>query len=355
MLVKVVGKVYCYRCYDWDYPKKSHDKKHLKGAVVEVTCKVGDKKIVAYGKTKINGKYSITLEGFDYGKYGAKACMAKLHMAPKDSKCNIPTNLHWGKTGAELRVKSKTDYEVVLYAKPFAYAPKTPYEECEKPKPTPAPYHYISPPPPTYVYKSPPPPPPTYLYKSPPPPVKPPPKPYYYVSPPPPTYVYKSPPPPPPTYLYKSPPPPVKPPPKPYHYVSPPPPTVSPPHYYYTSPPPPVKPPPKPNLHHHPILTSPHHRRRNLHHHLILTSPHLRRRNLHHLHTTTPHLPHPKNHLLHQSTLMLLPHPQLTTELQQLRHFPPSRKFPFQPKNKGRLLEKKIQTSNILEGHYIPQ
>jgi hypothetical protein len=27
----VVGKVYCYRCYDWGYPVKSHDKKHLKG------------------------------------------------------------------------------------------------------------------------------------------------------------------------------------------------------------------------------------------------------------------------------------------------------------------------------------
>ncbi|XP_047257968.1 extensin-like, partial [Capsicum annuum] len=144
----------------------SHGKKHLKDAVVEVTCKAGDKKIVSYGTTKINGKFSITVEGFEYRKYGAKACKAKLHNTPKDSKCSIPTNLHWGT------------------------------KECKKPKATPAPYYYKSPPPPTpnYVYKSPPPPSPAYVYKSPPPPS--------------PTYVYKSPPPPSPTYVYKSPSPP---------------------------------------------------------------------------------------------------------------------------------------------------
>jgi len=109
---------------------KSHDKKHLKGAVVEVTCKEGTKKVKAYGKTKINGKYSITLKGFNYSKYGGKACKAKLHMAPKGSPCSIPTKLHWGNKGASLKVKSKTKYEVVLSAKPFAYAPKTPYKEC---------------------------------------------------------------------------------------------------------------------------------------------------------------------------------------------------------------------------------
>ncbi|KAG5572082.1 hypothetical protein H5410_061848 [Solanum commersonii] len=176
----------------------SHGKKHLKGAVVEVTCKAGDKKIVSYGTTKINGKFSITVEGFEYRKYGAKACKAKLHNAPKDSKCRIPTNLHWGIKGANLKVKSKNNYEVVLYAKPFAYGSKTPYAEYKNLKPTPAPYYYKSPPPPspTYVYKSPPPPTPTYVYKSPPPPA------YYYKSPPPPT---KSPP---PHYYYESPPPP---------------------------------------------------------------------------------------------------------------------------------------------------
>ncbi|XP_047258387.1 non-classical arabinogalactan protein 31-like, partial [Capsicum annuum] len=159
-VVKVVGKVYCFRCYDWKHLEMSHGKKHLKGAVVEVTCKAGDKKIVSYGTTKINGKFSVTVEGFEYRKYGAKACKAKLHNAPKDSKCNIPTNLHWGIKGANLKVKSKNSYEVVLYAKPFAYGSKTPYAECQKPKPTPAPYYYKSPPPPspTYVYKSPPPP-----------------------------------------------------------------------------------------------------------------------------------------------------------------------------------------------------
>ncbi|XP_009784904.1 uncharacterized protein LOC107818931 [Nicotiana tabacum] len=135
LVVKVVGKVYCIRCYNWKYPKMSHGKKHLRGAVVQVTCNVGDKKIVSYGNTKINGKFSITLKGFDYHKYGAKACKIKLQKAPKDSKCNIPTNFHLGIKGANLKVKSKTNYEVVLYAKPFAYASKTSFRVCKKPKP----------------------------------------------------------------------------------------------------------------------------------------------------------------------------------------------------------------------------
>ncbi|KAI3894868.1 hypothetical protein MKX03_033612, partial [Papaver bracteatum] len=28
-IIKAVGKVYCYRCYDWINPKRSHAKKHL--------------------------------------------------------------------------------------------------------------------------------------------------------------------------------------------------------------------------------------------------------------------------------------------------------------------------------------
>ena len=114
-------------------------------------------------------------------------------MAPKGTKCNIPTNLHGGLKGAVLKVKSKNAYEVVLEAESFAYAPKTPSTLCEKPKPKPEPT------PSPYYYKSPPPPPPTYLYKSPPPPVKSP-----------------------PIYQYTSPPPPKKSPPPPYHYTSPP-------------------------------------------------------------------------------------------------------------------------------------
>nr|GMD09137.1 extensin-2-like [Ipomoea batatas] len=129
LVVKVVGKVYCFNCYDSAYPEKSHNKKHLKGAIVEVTCTAGEKKIVAYGTTKINGKYSIEVKEFDYSKYGGKACKAKLHTPPKGSKCNIPTNFHMGIKGATLRIKSKTHYEVVLYAKSFAYAPKTPHGE----------------------------------------------------------------------------------------------------------------------------------------------------------------------------------------------------------------------------------
>ncbi|KAJ1443282.1 putative extensin-2-like isoform X1 [Sesbania bispinosa] len=104
------------------------------GATVEVECKAAG--------TKIMKAYVI--------------CKAKLHAPPKHSSCSIPTKLN---QGTNLEVKSKNKYEVVLKAKPFAYAPYK--EECEKPKPsvpTP-PYHYN--------YKSPPPPSPLYLYKSP--------------------------------------------------------------------------------------------------------------------------------------------------------------------------------------------
>uniref|UniRef100_A0A7C9DY13 C2H2-type domain-containing protein n=1 Tax=Opuntia streptacantha TaxID=393608 RepID=A0A7C9DY13_OPUST len=49
-VVKVVGKVYCYRCYDFDNPLNSHDKKHLQGNFFEaffsgrscIFCSVGD-------------------------------------------------------------------------------------------------------------------------------------------------------------------------------------------------------------------------------------------------------------------------------------------------------------------------
>ncbi|KAE8723866.1 extensin-2-like [Hibiscus syriacus] len=183
------------------------------GAVVEVTCKAGEKEITVYDKTRNNGKFSAQVRGFDYEKYGAEACTAKLHAPPKGSPCNIATSLHIANKGAKLKVRSKDKYEVVLKAKPFAYAPKKPYKECEKPMPKPpTPNYYTSPPPPShpykpppYYYKSPPPPSPAYVYKSPPPPTPT----YVYKSPPPssPTYVYKSPPPPTPTYVYKSPPP----------------------------------------------------------------------------------------------------------------------------------------------------
>ncbi|CAA6660121.1 unnamed protein product [Spirodela intermedia] len=139
-------------------PIKSHIKKGFKGAIVKVTCK----DVVAFGKAKPSGKYSVTIKGYDYQKYGATECKAQLYAPP------------W------LHVKSKSDELIVLGAKAFAYAPKTPYKECTKPKHTP----------------------PVYYYKSPPPPVKPPTHPYYYASPPPPKKT------PPPTYYYKSPPPP---------------------------------------------------------------------------------------------------------------------------------------------------
>ena len=138
------------------------------GAVVEVKCKAGRNIIKAYGETKSNGKYSITVKDFNYVKYGPTVCKAKLYAPPKGSPFNIPTKLN---EGTDLKVKSKDKYEVVLKAKPFAYASKKHFEDCYKPKPSPTPYYYKSPPPPSpvYIYKSPPPPSPTYVYKSPPP------------------------------------------------------------------------------------------------------------------------------------------------------------------------------------------
>ncbi|KAG1331313.1 extensin-2-like [Cocos nucifera] len=190
LVVEVVGQVYCYKCYDWKDTVDSHVKKLLEGATVKVTCMAGSKAYVAYGETKSYGKYIVVVEGFPYSKYGAEACKVELDAAPKGSTCNIPTELN---KGAKLKVESMSHEEVVLMAKPLAFAPEKPSDECNKHTP---PYYYKSPPPPmkspppSYVYKSPPPPspspPPPYVYKSPPPPMKSPPPPYHYTSPPPP-------------------------------------------------------------------------------------------------------------------------------------------------------------------------
>eukprot|EP01018_Ginkgo_biloba_P012818 Gb_06582 [translate_table: standard] len=165
--VVVVGKVYCYKCWEWSNPKSSHNKKHLEGATVAVTCKAGEyKTITAYGVTKSNGKFKIIVDGYDYEKWGgAQSCKAKLYKAPSHSTCSEPTNLHGGKTGALLQVKSKSD------------------EEISPPPPSPShppPYYYKSPPPPSHSS------PPPYYYKSPPPPSPSPPSAYNYISPPPP-------------------------------------------------------------------------------------------------------------------------------------------------------------------------
>ncbi|KAF5187193.1 hypothetical protein FRX31_023220 [Thalictrum thalictroides] len=56
--------------------------------MVKVTCiAAGDKQIVSYVKTKINGRYSIiTIEGYDYAKYGRNGCKTKLiYLVPKAS------------------------------------------------------------------------------------------------------------------------------------------------------------------------------------------------------------------------------------------------------------------------------
>eukprot|EP01018_Ginkgo_biloba_P003238 Gb_33274 [translate_table: standard] len=140
-------------------PKHSHGKHHLKGATVVITCKAGYKEITAYGVTKDNGKFKALVEGYDYGKWGgAENCKAKLYKPPPHSSCNIPTNLHGGKTGAWLK-----------YNSPPPPSPSSP-----------PPYYYTSPPPP-----SPSPPPPYFLHHHPPRAPSPPPA-YQYTSPPPP-------------------------------------------------------------------------------------------------------------------------------------------------------------------------
>lgn len=149
LVLKVVGKVYCYGCYDWSSSVNPHDRKYLQGAVVKVTCMEGRKEVVAYGKTEKNGEYNITVDGYDVKRYGADDCKAMLHAPPFGSPCNVPTNLHDGNVGAKLHIKtSPSDGAVVYKAKNFAYAPLIPdREECTKI------YHHSPPPSPSPVFK----------------------------------------------------------------------------------------------------------------------------------------------------------------------------------------------------------
>lgn len=126
--MKVIGYVYCLKCYDTSL--KSSDRHLLEGATVEATCEGGRRTTVAYGKTDACGKYLIEVKGFDYLPYGGKACSAKLYKAPERSPCTIPTSIHGGDEEARLHVKSKTYYGVVLQAKSFAYAES---KECSLP------------------------------------------------------------------------------------------------------------------------------------------------------------------------------------------------------------------------------
>lgn len=141
------------------------------GATVEVTCEDGTRTIKAYGESKRNGEYKVSVEGFDYGPTLKWACWAKIY-APKDSSCNIPID---PSDGTQLKVKpNKGEYVVVVKARPFAFATNKPHEECKQhhhpsppPPPPPEPYSYYSPPPPSptpYIYQSPPPPPPPTPY-----------------------------------------------------------------------------------------------------------------------------------------------------------------------------------------------
>lgn len=270
-VIKVIGKVYCYRCFNEAHPEESHGKRHLEGAMVKVTCQANDQALVAFGYTRSNGKYSVILKGLPISNtYGADSCKVELHGAPGGSDCNVPIELNL----SGLSVYSKSSEEVVLQANQImAFASKNTLE-CSKPHmPPPAhpynspqlPYQYPSPPAshksqPLPYQHSPPPsnlfPPPAYQYPS--PPLN------NYASPPP--YLqstlpnsYQSPPPlqgvnsPVPSHKYLPP---------PYYYNSPPP-YVSkknspPPQYQYNYVPPPLanQYPPPPYIHSSPLLPS---------------------------------------------------------------------------------------------------
>ncbi|PVH37665.1 hypothetical protein PAHAL_5G055700 [Panicum hallii] len=260
-VIKVIGKVYCYRCFNEAHPEESHGKKHLEGAMVKVTCQANDQAIVAFGYTKSNGKYSVILKGLPISSnYGADSCKVELHGAPGGSDCNVPIELNL----SGLSVYSKSSDEVVLQANQImAFASKKTFG-CSKPHMPPPAHPYNSPPLPNqypsppashksqplpYQYSPPPPnhfPPPAYQYPS--PPLN------NYASPPPyqqsmPPNSYQSPP---PLQGVKSPVPSHKYLPPPYYYNSPPP------QYQYNNVPPPLayQYPPPPNIHKSPLLPS---------------------------------------------------------------------------------------------------
>ncbi|KAL5226515.1 hypothetical protein ABZP36_014780 [Zizania latifolia] len=238
-VIKVVGKVYCYRCFNEAHPEESHGKEHLKGAMVKVTCQANDQALVGFGYTQSNGKYSVSIKGLPLSStYGADSCKVELHSAPGGSDCNVPIELNL----SGLSVYSKSNEEVVLQANQvLAFASQKTSGFCSKPhilppmfphNSPPSPYQYPSPP---FNYKSPllpyqfsPPPlnklaPPSYQYPSPPQSFYRSPPPYQHYTPP---NSYKAP----PSYNYAPP---------PHGYKSPTPPTHTylPPPYYFNSPP----------------------------------------------------------------------------------------------------------------------
>ncbi|EMS59102.1 hypothetical protein TRIUR3_12122 [Triticum urartu] len=238
-IIKVIGKAYCYRCFNEAHPEESHGKEHLEGAMVKVTCQANDQAIVRFGYTESNGKYSVAITGLPLsGTFGADSCKVELHAAAGGSDCNVPMELNL----SGVSVYSKSNEEVVLQANQvMAFGSKKTFAGCSKPhilpsmypsNSQPLPYH-ASPPsnyksPPLLHQHSPPPsnkfPPPSYQYPSPP---------QNFYSSPPPSNNYQAPPTsnnPTPTHKYLPP---------PYYYNSPPPNShVAPPLPYLQSPPP---------------------------------------------------------------------------------------------------------------------
>ncbi|KAI5007061.1 hypothetical protein ZWY2020_047009 [Hordeum vulgare] len=130
-IIKVIGKAYCYRCFNEAHPEESHGKEHLEGAMVKVTCQANDQAIVRFGYTESNGKYSVAIIGLPFsGTFGADSCKVELHAAAGGSDCNVPMELNL----SGVSVYSKSNEEVVLQANQvMAFGSKKTFAECSKP------------------------------------------------------------------------------------------------------------------------------------------------------------------------------------------------------------------------------
>lgn len=96
------------------------------GAFVRLFCETSlHAPVAAVAKTDKNG-YFFFPPNKKVSSFGAqKRCRVYLISAPEGSKCDVPTNLHEGGSGASLRpTKSAKPVDFALYTVgPFAFAP----------------------------------------------------------------------------------------------------------------------------------------------------------------------------------------------------------------------------------------
>lgn len=121
----VTGHVYCDTCKDGKF------KEPLKGVMVGVICRNGKVERSFYGVTNKLGNFKVKLGGYNYHKHkGTKSCHVKLISPSYSTSCMVPTNLHGGKLGAHLQIKSKNLHELVLKAGPFSYTSPFKNKKC---------------------------------------------------------------------------------------------------------------------------------------------------------------------------------------------------------------------------------